>query len=426
VTTHLYVLLVGGGVELEQALVDRLALFRRQMARYMYRETEHRLRTLNSIDGVDDSALWEWGGEAEWKGDDELEGWKGEGVKTPLAVSAGQLVVELADASSRIANAGVRIDGRLYDAYQVVMTVPPVAGLPKLVYGKLVLKNASETRELRFPILADGRKHTVTVHPPHALVRAEACKGCLPVCKNAGKPDEGWYSSCTGALVKAGACKTKEGQSACGPYCTSGAGDPSLEASAPEGWYDSCESQLKGVYDSVALYPVAGPEAGQLGAPVRVDRVDFFRVAEVKKLEETRRHDGEKDYDGDGLVNAYDNCPTLANPDQRDSNADGRGDACGDFDSDGVVDALDNCPTVVNSLQQDDDKNGVGNACDPGYSRGGCAVAIGGAARGAPALLLALALAIVVLGRSAPRARLRFPRHRGFLRRAASARRRRR
>lgn len=40
-----------------------------------------------------------------------------------------------------------------------------------------------------------------------------------------------------------------------------------------------------------------------------------------------------------------DNCPLVYNPDQRDTNNTGVGDACrGDFDGDGVPDALDVCP----------------------------------------------------------------------------------
>ncbi len=37
---------------------------------------------------------------------------------------------------------------------------------------------------------------------------------------------------------------------------------------------------------------------------------------------------GPVDTDGDGIVDADDNCPSVANPDQLDSNADGIGDAC--------------------------------------------------------------------------------------------------
>jgi hypothetical protein len=37
------------------------------------------------------------------------------------------------------------------------------------------------------------------------------------------------------------------------------------------------------------------------------------------------------DTDGDGIPNGKDNCPTVANADQADSNGDGRGDACSDL-----------------------------------------------------------------------------------------------
>ena len=75
------------------------------------------------------------------------------------------------------------------------------------------------------------------------------------------------------------------------------------------------------------------------------------------------------DIDGDGIPNASDNCPSVYNPDQKDSDHNGVGDACQpvDSDGDGVLDAADNCPFVYNPTQADADHNGIGDACDPNF-----------------------------------------------------------
>ena len=73
------------------------------------------------------------------------------------------------------------------------------------------------------------------------------------------------------------------------------------------------------------------------------------------------------DTDGDGVADEFDNCPAVKNPDQRDSDGDGQGDACDaltDRDGDGVADADDNCVTVPNPDQNDRDGDGHGDACD--------------------------------------------------------------
>jgi hypothetical protein len=59
-----------------------------------------------------------------------------------------------------------------------------------------------------------------------------------------------------------------------------------------------------------------------------------------------------------------DNCPDISNPDQKDSNNDGIGDACSDTDGDSIFDAVDNCPNVYNRDQSNIDADGEGDVCD--------------------------------------------------------------
>ncbi len=61
------------------------------------------------------------------------------------------------------------------------------------------------------------------------------------------------------------------------------------------------------------------------------------------------------DADNDGVANVNDNCPTVANPDQRDS-----------LDGDLFGDACDNCPANANPDQRDSDGDGQGDICDEG------------------------------------------------------------
>jgi hypothetical protein len=71
------------------------------------------------------------------------------------------------------------------------------------------------------------------------------------------------------------------------------------------------------------------------------------------------------DGDSDGVPNAADNCPFIANADQADLDRDGAGDACDpDDDGDGAADVVDNCPVLANPNQWDEDRDGTGDACE--------------------------------------------------------------
>ncbi len=92
--------------------------------------------------------------------------------------------------------------------------------------------------------------------------------------------------------------------------------------------------------------------------------LEFYYGADVDIVTATGACVG-TDSDGDGVVDATDNCPNIANGGQVDTDGDGKGDKCdGDDDGDGVPDGQDNCPKVVNAGQLDTDGDGKGDKCD--------------------------------------------------------------
>ncbi|HUN82094.1 MAG TPA: thrombospondin type 3 repeat-containing protein, partial [Phycisphaerae bacterium] len=75
---------------------------------------------------------------------------------------------------------------------------------------------------------------------------------------------------------------------------------------------------------------------------------------------------------GDCNHNGLPDDTDIASGTSKDCNANGVPDECEpDSDHDGIINACDNCPSVVNADQLDSDGNGVGDACeDPGGNGG--------------------------------------------------------
>jgi hypothetical protein len=110
-----------------------------------------------------------------------------------------------------------------------------------------------------------------------------------------------------------------------------------------------------------------------------VVQIDLQLTMQVHRARPLDLPDAE-DFDGDTVANAADNCPLIPNPDQRDSDGEGTGDACSIFlsgfffpdnDGDGVRDIQDNCVWIANPAQLDTSgltskglPDGIGDACE--------------------------------------------------------------
>ena len=123
----------------------------------------------------------------------------------------------------------------------------------------------------------------------------------------------------------------------------------------------------EGVVDALTLTSIVTSSASDVDGDGVVDSLDNCpTVANDNQRDFDKNGEGDacEDSDGDGVLDKTDICPTIPNPDQKDSNFNGVGDVCEDADNDGVMDAYDNCKNVANVDQADSDGDGIGDVCD--------------------------------------------------------------
>ena len=136
-------------------------------------------------------------------------------------------------------------------------------------------------------------------------------------------------------------------------------------------WKEARRSLRRGKRVRVRLAVVATDAAGnsrRRDAPA----IRLLRGG-ARTFAEAARHPEPNDVDGDEVKNEVDNCPTVKNGSQTDTDADGIGDACDeDDDGDGVPDADDNCRVDANPGQENTNPadDPYGDACPPVDSDG--------------------------------------------------------
>src|SRR3989344_275003 len=133
------------------------------------------------------------------------------------------------------------------------------------------------------------------------------------------------------------------------------------------------DSDNDGVFDGAEILagnnPLVpdGPDGDQDSVFDAIDNCPT--VANNDQLNTDAAADGgnacDTDDDNDTVLDTTDNCSLIANLQQENLDADAQGDICDtDDDNDTALDTADNCPIVANSDQANTDGDSLGNACD--------------------------------------------------------------
>ncbi len=141
----------------------------------------------------------------------------------------------------------------------------------------------------------------------------------------------------------------------------------------PDGVLIAYDWKWNGGGTAVGIQPQVTFSAGNYAVTLTVTDEEGGTASDVVNVQVGR---DDTDTDGDGIRDVVDNCPTVANPDQRqdtyyaDFDEDGYGDPnetiLGCVIPEGYVDnALDNCPDRFSTDLSDLDGDGIGDACDP-------------------------------------------------------------
>jgi hypothetical protein len=196
---------------------------------------------------------------------------------------------------------------------------------------------------------------------------ADVCDSCLGA-RNVGDTDgDGIDDACDPCIVAAGSCAAIDADN--DGVCDVGAG-AALATCANDGVLDNCPD--------IPNADQADLDDDGVGDACTDSDDDDVSDADDNCLDAANT--SQTDGDDDGVGDACDNCVDDANVNQSDLDGDGDGDVCDDCavgddcavldpDDDSFCDAeaclgADNCPTVANDDQTDTDDDGVGDACN--------------------------------------------------------------